>query len=67
MLAAEHILNENQCSPSQDMVLSNYYLTMEELVVKVKNGLQDIADEAVWHTAMVMFTPLTCWYCNRRP
>ena len=34
MLAAEHILNPKDgkpvVTPSQDMVLGNYYLTMEE-------------------------------------
>ena len=45
MLAAEHILNPKDgkpvVTPSQDMVLGNYYLTMEEAGREGEgNGLQ---------------------------
>ena len=51
MLAAEHILNPKDgkpvVTPSQDMVLGNYYLTDgKKLVVKVKEVFKD-RDEAV--------------------
>ena len=43
MLAAQNILNPKDgkpvVTPSQDMVLGNYYLTMEEEVVKGRHDL----------------------------
>ncbi len=58
MLAAEHILIperwETQVTPSQDMVLWNYYFNQrKKLVVKEWSSYRD---EAVMATAMVMFT-----------
>ena len=59
MLAAEHILNPKDgkpvVTPSQDMVLGNYYLTMEEAGREGEGMVFKDADEAImaWRNGLV--------------
>ncbi|WEV45080.1 DNA-directed RNA polymerase subunit beta' [Streptococcaceae bacterium ESL0687] len=59
MLAAEHILNPKDgkpvVTPSQDMVLGNYYLTMEEAGREGEGMIFSNADEAIiaWRNGYV--------------
>ena len=59
MLAAEHILNPKDgkpvVTPSQDMVLGNYYLTMEEAGREGEGMVFKIVTKLSWLTVMVMF------------
>ena len=70
MLAAEHILNPKDgkpvVTPSQDMVLGNYYLTMEEAGREGEGMVFKDRDEAVMaYRNGYVHLPLTCWYRNR--
>jgi DNA-directed RNA polymerase subunit beta' len=60
MLAAEHILNPKDgkpvVTPSQDMVLGNYYLPWKKLVVKVKAWSSLTQMKLKWLGVMVLFT-----------
>ena len=60
MLAAEHILNPKDgkpvVTPSQDMVLGNYYLTMEEAGREGEGWSSKTVMKLLWLTAMAMFT-----------
>ena len=59
MLAAEHILNPKDgkpvVTPSQDMVLGNYYLTMEEAGREGEGMVFKDRDEAVSYTHLDVY------------
>ncbi len=59
MLAAEHILNPKDgkpvVTPSQDMVLGNYYLTRKKQVAKAK-----VWSSKIWMKLSWLFVRLRC-------